>query len=162
MLDVSTTDSDVFHVAMIVDEERIVHALPNKGVCLQSLESAVEEINPDVIELGRLDVGADQKRGALSFALQQAKGGAEYNDLFSNDCINSRNRHSFYCCQLVIYAYRSASLTNQSPFLDHSLNFKDKSGHISAFWKDYYRTRGFSSVPQGFSYFVHYHSLVFR
>jgi uncharacterized protein YycO len=144
---VSTIDSDVFHVGMVVNETQIVHALPDKGVCVQDLQAAVRNLKPDVIELGTIDVSVERKQKALNFAVQQAANGAEYNDLFLSTCINSRKRHSFYCCQLVVCAYKSSE-NGQSPFLEHTLNFKDRSGHISDFWINYYNKHGISQVPQ--------------
>lgn len=149
VLDVSTVDSDVFHVGMVVNETDIVHALPDKGVCVQSLQTAINNLKPDVIELGNVDLSADRKQKALKFAVQQATNGAEYNDLFLSNCINSRRRHSFYCCQLIVCAYKNDSLNGKSPFLDHQLNFKDRNGHISDYWISYYQQRGIHHVPQG-------------
>jgi hypothetical protein len=134
---------------MVINEHQIVHALPDKGVAIQSLSDAIANLKPDIVELGIIDVGKEQKQRALDYALQQAKNGAEYNDLFLPNCINSRNKLSFYCCQLIVFAYKHASLRGHSPFLDHQLNFKDKSGTISDFWVEYYQKRGIDIVPQG-------------
>ncbi|KAI6233278.1 Betaine-aldehyde dehydrogenase family protein [Aphelenchoides fujianensis] len=146
VLEVATVDSDVFHVGMVVDAERIVHSLPARGVVLQPLHEAIAEQRPDVLELGIVDVATESKRKALEFALNEVDR-AEYNDLFTADCLNSRQRRSFYCCQLIACAYANASINRESPFLPHRLNFWDKLGEISAFWFDYYRTRQ-RDVPQ--------------
>ncbi|KAI6189923.1 Betaine-aldehyde dehydrogenase family protein [Aphelenchoides bicaudatus] len=146
VLDVSTVDSDVFHVGMVINETEIVHALPNLGVSIQSLQTAVKELKPDIIELGKIDIDVERKQKAARYATRQV--GAEYNDLFLSDCLNSRNKHSFYCCQLIVCAYKSASLIGKSPFLDHKLNFKGREGQISDFWVDYYQQRGIHTVPQ--------------
>ncbi|KAI6224518.1 Betaine-aldehyde dehydrogenase family protein [Aphelenchoides fujianensis] len=146
VLEVATVDSDVFHVGIIVDAERIVHSLPARGVVLQPLHEAIAEQRPDVLEVGRVDVASEAKRKAVEFAMNEVDR-AEYNDLFTADCLNSSNRRSFYCCQLIACAYANTSINRESPFLPHRLNFRDKSGKISAFWFDYYRTRR-RDVPQ--------------
>lgn len=149
VLDVSTIDSDVFHVAMIVDENRIVHSVPDKGVCVETLASAIKDLSPDVIELGQFDTSDEHKQNALKFAINEAENGAGYNDLFAWDCVNSSKKRAFYCCQLIVFSYNSDSSHNQDLFLDHQLNFKNKGGEISSFWQDYYRSRGITTVPQG-------------
>lgn len=147
VLDVSTIDSDVFHVGMVLNEDQIVHAVPDKGVCIQSLQNAIKELRPDIVELGVVDVGMEQKKRAIEYAIKQVNR-AQYNDLFLPNCINSNKRHSFYCCQLVVFSYKNGSLRGKSPFLSHQLNFKDKTGQISKFWVDYYQKRGIFTVPQ--------------
>ncbi|KAI6186582.1 Betaine-aldehyde dehydrogenase family protein [Aphelenchoides besseyi] len=145
VIDVAVIDSDVYHVGMIVNEEDIVHSIPDRGVVLQPLKQAIEQLHPDVVEVGKMDVTIEHKMEALGFAMKEVDH-AEYNDLFMPDCINSRNRRSFYCCQLVVFAY-TAAFSLPSPFLNHRLNFKDKTGKIAEFWIDYYRKRN-RDVPQ--------------
>ncbi|KAI6213546.1 Betaine-aldehyde dehydrogenase family protein [Aphelenchoides besseyi] len=145
IIDVAVIDSDVYHVGMIVNEEKIVHSIPDRGVILQPLEQAIEQLHPDVVEVGKMDVTIEHKMKALSFAMNEVDH-AEYNDLFTSDCLNSQNRRSFYCCQLVVFAY-TAAFSLPSPFLNHQLNFKDKTGKIAEFWIDYYRKRN-RDVPQ--------------
>jgi uncharacterized protein YycO len=89
------SDADVFHVAMVVGSEMLIHSIPDKGVCIQSLSSVISQLKPDVIELGIMNVEVGQKESALKFAIQEI--GAEYNDLFLSNCINSNGKRSFYC-----------------------------------------------------------------
>ncbi|KAI6189306.1 Aldedh domain-containing protein [Aphelenchoides fujianensis] len=72
-----------------------------------------------VLEVGIVDVAAESKRKALEFAMNE----------------------------LIACAYANTSNNRESPFLPHGLNFRDKSGEISAFWFDYYPT-GRRDVPQ--------------
>lgn len=149
VVNVSTVGLDVFHVAMIVDEERIVHATTNKGVCVQTLASVIEEDKPYAVEACQIDTFPDRKQKALEFALNEVDRKSEYNDLFAWDRINSKGNRAYYCCQLIVFSYNLAYPHDQRLFLDHELNFKDKSGEIPPFWHNYFKERGNREVPQG-------------
>lgn len=139
----SVLESNVYHVGVVVncsryaEEPELVHASTD-GVQVQGLRDVVDEMEPDYIELCCMNVNADWKSTAAKWARQQV--GAEYNDLFTPRCVNSRSRRAFYCCQLAVEAYRAASESGEeSPFLAHTLNFADAKGQLLPNWVDYYR-----------------------
>lgn len=152
VLDASTSRSDVFHVALLLGPDRLVHALPERGVVSESVAEALSALKPDFCELARLDgaqtAEAEQWAARAADWAQSQVGQAAYNDLFSADCLNSAGQRAFYCCQLVVHSFVNTSPARETPFLAHRLNFKDAQGRIPAFWTDYYRERGQSRVPQ--------------
>jgi hypothetical protein len=79
------------------------------------------------------------KSRAAQWALAQL--GAEYNDIFSAECVNSKGKGAFYCCQLVDEAYKAtnAERPGESPFPPHLLNFLDSNGQMIPYWIEYYR-----------------------
>uniref|UniRef100_A0A1I7RSD3 Aldedh domain-containing protein n=1 Tax=Bursaphelenchus xylophilus TaxID=6326 RepID=A0A1I7RSD3_BURXY len=146
VLEVAVVDSNVYHVALVVDREHVVHALPDRGVVQEPISSALRSLSPDYIELASLDVDTSWKERACEKAKKEVDQ-AFYNDLFSWECLDSQNRRAFYCCQLVVWSYYQSHPDHKNPFLAHQLNFKNADGVISEFWINYYRQRG-RSVPQ--------------
>ncbi|TKR77011.1 hypothetical protein L596_018063 [Steinernema carpocapsae] len=152
-------DSNIFHVALVCDNREsssldstdgagttVVHAVPASGVVSESLASAVRKLAPDAIEICSIakSVGDRAADGAAAWALQQR--GAAYNDIFSPDCRDSKDRRAFYCCQLVDHAYRTA--LEEKIFPKHELNFLDSIGTLNSYWSDYFEVRD-RIVPQG-------------
>lgn len=149
----SLFNSDVYHVALALEGEKIIHAT-DQGVHIESLATAISNLLPDAIELTTLNLDPEWKFRASLWAEQQVP--AEYNDLFSPECINSRNRKAFYCCQLACEAYKATYLANPShpdpnPFLPHKLNFLDSQGRMIPYWIEYYKQLSPNSPdpPQG-------------
>ncbi|KAI1721518.1 aldehyde dehydrogenase family domain-containing protein [Ditylenchus destructor] len=137
----SLFNSNVYHVALALEGEKIVHAT-DQGVHIESLATAISNLLPDAIELTTLNLDPEWKFRASLWAEQQVP--AEYNDLFSPECINSHNRKAFYCCQLACEAYKATHLPNPShpdpnPFLPHKLNFHDSQGRMIPYWIEYYK-----------------------
>lgn len=79
--------------------------------------------------------------------------GTKYNDIFSSNLMNSHQKRSFYCCQLISEAYKCSNTKSpgESPFLPYKLNFADSSGKIIPYWIKYFKQRCPSNpiVPQG-------------
>jgi len=146
----SRLDSSVYHVAVVMSDGWVVHAVCD-GVREESLAQALLSLQPDIVELGRVELGAEWKTRACEWARGQI--GSAYNDLFSPECIDSTGRRAFYCCQLAAESYKSTNPTDpgESPFLPHKLNFLDsQTGEIIPYWVDYYREKCPQSpdVPQ--------------
>ncbi|KAK0416224.1 hypothetical protein QR680_012357 [Steinernema hermaphroditum] len=149
-------DSNIYHVALVCNGAEsgvvdcaattVVHAVPSSGVVSESLADAVRSLGPDAIEICSVarTVGESAVLKASRWALEQR--GAAYNDVFSPDCRDSRDRRAFYCCQLVDQAFRST--LEEKIFPKHELNFLDSSGTLNSYWKTYFEVRD-RIVPQG-------------
>ncbi|KAL6725727.1 hypothetical protein Aduo_007761 [Ancylostoma duodenale] len=131
--------SPYYHVAIVVRNKRLVHALP-RGVLHQTVGEMVADCEPDRIEIVHVEASEAAKIKAAQYA--ETKIGMPYNDLFAADCINSDGVESYYCSQLVTEAYDGAI-----EFPEHKLNFKDEHGEILEYWQKYYEERG-RHVPQ--------------
>lgn len=136
----SKVNAQVFHVGLFLEESTIVHATTSYGVIKEPLFSALSSIKPDIIEIHRINVEEDRRKKAISFALESL--GAEYNDIFSPSCVNSKGKKAFYCCQLIYEAF------GRNLFNSHTLNFLDSKGEIIDFWNEYFKERK-HAIPQG-------------
>uniref|UniRef100_A0A914DMY4 Uncharacterized protein n=1 Tax=Acrobeloides nanus TaxID=290746 RepID=A0A914DMY4_9BILA len=147
----STLNADIFHVALLVEPNiyTIIHSTPTYGVSEQSLREAIKDTQPDYVELCHINLPAAQKLAAVEWAKQQI--GVQYNDIFSPNCLNSKNEKSYYCCQFIDKAYKETNIEKKSIFPPHKLNFKDASGNFIPYWLDYYNEKCPENpeLPQG-------------
>uniref|UniRef100_A0A915JH65 Uncharacterized protein n=1 Tax=Romanomermis culicivorax TaxID=13658 RepID=A0A915JH65_ROMCU len=142
-----------FHAALIanVDENhevvQIVHAVP-EGTKLEPLKEFHRRLSADVktalvITKAKLNVDRKYKIDAVHFAM--SKSGQAYNDIFAADHLNSESRHSYYCCQLIIDAYKEAKAPIDFP--TRKMNFRDQNSRLIPFWVDYFAKRS-RSIPE--------------
>ncbi|VDM61031.1 unnamed protein product [Angiostrongylus costaricensis] len=131
--------SPFYHVAIIANDRRIVHALPC-GVLCQSFGDFLTECEPHCTEILHVKVSEELKIRAANFS--ESKTGLPYNDIFSPDCVNSVGEESYYCSQLITEAYRGVI-----KFPEHKLNFRKKDGQFIEFWEQYYEARK-RRIPQ--------------
>lgn len=138
----SPTGRAFSHVAMIVqvDEDSIylIDAVPVYGVRISQYENLCQTHGFFAdIEISRVSLPLSDILSAIDIAINLA--GHEYNDLFAPDFINSGGNISSYCSQLIQYAYNMA--VQKDIFLDIKMSFKDDTGEISEYWKNYYEER---------------------
>ena len=131
------------HVAIVSEvgaSIRLIHAIRTKGVIEQNLQSAIQEIgDKDKIDLHICKVNTE--KDIITKAIKSAKLyiGYPYNDLFASNGINSNNKNSFYCSQLIEHIFNTNS--PRELFSKTALNFKDKNGQIMNYWKTSYSTQ---------------------
>ena len=123
----TSTTHNYSHVAMVYksnDETFVIHAIPNRGVIKQRFTNFLADHKNTRIYLYR--VTKDIDRGNV---IKRAKDmiGKPYNNLFLN------HRESFYCSQLVTYAYELEGIFKLSP-----LRF-GQNDEIDEKWTEYYR-----------------------
>ncbi len=145
----AVSSEPIYHVTMIVeshpDNITIIQALPGKGVFISNHKNIcdVESIF-NIIEVSRVDVDKYIAYKAVEIAKQHI--GESYNDIFSPDSINSKGEHSFYCSQLIQYAYNGAS--EHEIFPSHPMGFPNQDGIVSTYWMQYFESLN-TEVPVG-------------
>uniref|UniRef100_A0A915DRS7 Uncharacterized protein n=1 Tax=Ditylenchus dipsaci TaxID=166011 RepID=A0A915DRS7_9BILA len=138
-------EKSIFHVGMMVSATEIVHAT-TEGVKKELLTEAVKSHKPNEVELTSVNLDEDWKNAAVEWANNEI--GADYNDIFSPDFINSKAKRSFYCCQFVQEAYKQTKPDDQEDaFPEHTLNFKDKDGKLIDHFKKHYEEKNLP-IPQ--------------
>lgn len=115
------------HVAIVyVDHGNayVIHAVPNCGVLKQSLDEFLSNRENQRIDLYRVTTDIDS-----DVVINRAKKviGKPYNNLFLN------HYDSFYCSQLVTYAFELENVFHLTP-----LRF-GQNGEIDAKWVNYYQ-----------------------
>ncbi|KOY79467.1 YiiX/YebB-like N1pC/P60 family cysteine hydrolase [Apilactobacillus kunkeei] len=115
------------HVALVYVNDGgafVIHAIPNRGVVKQSLSQFLADRNDQSIDLYRVtkDIDRDEVIGRAKAML-----GKTYNNLFLNQ------HDSFYCSQLVTYAYEKEGV-----FELKLLRF-GQDNHIDEEWIKYYQ-----------------------
>lgn len=144
----SPTDMSFYHVAMVARAEtdviELIEADSQKGVIVTEHKNICNThgLFSDV-EVSRANLPDEEIKQAIDISINLV--GSEYNDLFSPDFINSKGNKSFYCSQIIQYAFNLAALNNIFP--DIPMSFRDSKGEISNYWKEYYATR-LSPIPQ--------------
>ncbi|QEA58665.1 hydrolase [Leuconostoc koreense] len=117
------------HVAILVNEENIIHATADGGVCLQSLQYFLEKnksadvYRTNVINTKQIIINAKKHLGK------------PYNFSFRP------GMDSFYCSQLVVTAFEGFVKFSEQPMF-----FGNKRQQISDFWAAYYKKLN-ESVP---------------
>ncbi|VDP27660.1 unnamed protein product [Soboliphyme baturini] len=133
----------VFHVSMLLNSNFLIHATCMYGVIQESVEHyckrLLDECDAECYDVIAVKVLADDrtKDAAADFCVQQI--GCGYNDLFSDDCINSNGQKAYYCCQLVRKAYQAATASAFFPV--QIMKFDDENGVILPYWLEYFRRR---------------------
>ncbi len=72
--------------------------------------------------------------------------GLPYNDIFSDDNINSKGEFSFYCSQLVEQVYNNVS--SKQIFYKHPMAFGNDDKSAVSFWESYFKERN-REIPEG-------------
>jgi cell wall-associated NlpC family hydrolase len=144
----SPTGKPFDHVAIVVQAEvgkiGLIDATPKQGVVITEYKNLCKThgFSKD-IEVLRMNLAAEKITKAVNSAINLV--GNEYNDLFTPNFINSKGNKAFYCSQLIQYAFNMA--TQRDIFADIPMSFKDSTGEISQYWKDYYEAIS-STIPQ--------------
>lgn len=148
-------EEPVFHVALIsnipdsqnLEELKIVHALLSKGVVEEPLISAYQRLSlthPNLsLRAFRVNLDRESKAKAVDYAIKKV--GCAYNDVFSNQCLNSKQQEAYYCCQLVRKAYEHSE--GRELFPVRKLNFRDSTGRLIPYWIQYYSNLGIE-IPE--------------
>lgn len=115
------------HVALVYfnnEEEFVIHAIPNRGVVKQRLSQFLFERKGQCIDLYRVnkDINSDKVIGRAKAML-----GKPYNNLFLN------HHDSFYCSQLVTYAFEEEEVFEPMPLRFGQVNQIDEE------WVKYYQ-----------------------
>uniref|UniRef100_A0A5S6QPS0 Uncharacterized protein n=1 Tax=Trichuris muris TaxID=70415 RepID=A0A5S6QPS0_TRIMR len=118
-------DQGIFHVSMLTSGRSIVHATEQNGVVSESLFNYLKRM-PLLI-----------RQRAVNWA--QSKVGCAYNDIFNENCLNSKGQEAYYCCQLIRKAYEAAA--GKPVFNIHPLNFATADGFIDPYWYSYFSDR---------------------
>lgn len=126
----------------------VIHATKD-GVRHESLNETFKYLNADMFEIADVTINLKWKLKAVKWTKQQI--GCYYNDIFSANCLDSRGRRAFYCCQLISEAYKITNEVGQSPFLLHKLNFENKKRQLIPYWVEYFKKKcpNNPQVPQG-------------
>lgn len=144
----SPTEKTFYHVAIVVKSEAkavtLLDTNPEQGVVVKEYRNVCKThgLFSD-IEILRTNLSNSEITKAVDNALSLV--GNEYNDLFSNNFINSKGNKSFYCSQIIQHVFNMA--TQKDIFPNIPMNFKDHTGKISEYWQDYYNARS-SNIPQ--------------
>lgn len=144
----SPTIKNFYHVAMVTsitaEEVTLIDSTPKKGVSINQYKNLCKTHGFfSDIEVLRLDLPIEQKMDAVNIALNLIA--SEYNDIFSSDFINSNGNRSFYCSQIIQYAFNIAAQDNIFP--DIKMNFKNNEGEFIGHWKIYYAGMS-ATIPQ--------------
>ena len=102
----------------------MIHAIPNRGVVKQSMSQFLADRNDQCVDLYRVNNDIDRDE-----VISRAKAmlGKPYNNLFLNQ------HDSFYCSQLVTYAYEKEGVFELTP-----LRF-GQGNHVDEEWVKYYQ-----------------------
>ncbi|KHJ48956.1 hypothetical protein D918_00062 [Trichuris suis] len=135
-------DQAIFHVSMLTSGHTIVHATEQNGVVSESLFNYLKRMVKDgcgmrVSIMNVLHQPLPVRQRAVNWA--QSKVGCAYNDIFNENCINSKGQEAYYCCQLIRKAYEAA--VGVPVFTLHPLNFTNADGFIDPYWKKYFNER---------------------
>lgn len=144
--DSSPADKAFYHVSMVINVEsqeiKLIEATPKSGVILTKHNNLCKTHGFfSDIEVYRVGLADEEITKAVDNSLKLV--GLEYNDLFSSNYTNSKGNFSFYCSQLIQYVFNSIKKENIFPNIP--MSFKDSTGEISEYWKNYYETR--NTVP---------------
>lgn len=144
----SPTTRAFYHVAMIVEAKnnsiQLIDSSPTQGVIITEYKNLCKTHGfYNDIEVSRTNLPTDVIDNVIDNAINLV--GSEYNDIFASNFINSKGNKSFYCSQIVQYAFNIAAKRNVFP--DIPMNFKDQSNEIAQYWIDYYKAKSLD-VPQ--------------
>jgi cell wall-associated NlpC family hydrolase len=135
----SISSESIYHVAMVVesnlDSINIIHAFPGSGVVASHYKNicGAESIF-NTIKVRHVDVDRHIAHKAVKIAINHI--GEAYNDIFSPNFNNSKGEHSFYCSQLIQYAYNNAA--DSEIFPSHPMRFHEQDGKVSNYWASYF------------------------
>lgn len=135
----------ISHVAIVHMQHGTVYALEatgKHGVWLTPIDSFIN--NADHTPEGKplILVGRLKDRSNITCSVNKALSylGRPYDKLYMPD------DSAIYCSELVQLSYTYSDGT--SVFPQQPMSFHDKSGNVTEFWKDYYRSFGMD-VPEG-------------
>ncbi|VDN17583.1 unnamed protein product [Gongylonema pulchrum] len=144
---VTVAAQPIAHVGILsgtVGHWSLIHAVPESGVCEQPLTDVMQKIRPSGVEVRGVQLPVTTRTTAYQWA--KSKIGAKYNDIFSDEMLNSTGNEAFYCSQLIVKSYEFAGIADFSP--QHQLNFTGPDGRILPYWENYFKKLELP-VPQG-------------
>ena len=120
----------------IYHKGKIIEAIPKQGVCLTPIDSFMTR-NQYLIIIGRVSVPFSKRK-----TIQRAKQclGLPYDSLYIPDL------KAVYCSELVQHAF--CNRQGERLFKPIGMTFRDSTGEIPSYWKDFYRQFGMQ-VPEG-------------
>ena len=120
----------------IYHKGKVIEAVPHRGVCLTPIDSFMTR-NQYLIIIGRVSVPFSKRK-----TIQRAKQclGLPYDSLYIPDL------KAVYCSELVQHAF--CNRQGERLFKPIGMTFRDSTGEISSYWKDFYRQFGMQ-VPEG-------------
>lgn len=119
---IAESTGNFVHVAILADEETVIHATADSGVCLQSLQRFLEKNKS-------ADVYRTNVKNTKQIIINAKKHlGKPYNFSFQP------GTDSFYCSQLVVIAFEDFVKFSEQP-----MSFGDRRKQISDFWAAYYK-----------------------
>ncbi|KRX72332.1 hypothetical protein T06_3625 [Trichinella sp. T6] len=132
----------VFHVSIIQNNSTVIHVSQKQGVTSDAIFNYCEQYlkNGRQLQLTTMTItgqNATTKMAAVEWAV--SKIGLPYNDIFNENCTNSKGQEAYYCCQFVRKAYEN--VLGYSIFEIQPLNFNDTTGKINPYWVDYFKQR---------------------
>ena len=115
---------------------KVIEAAPDRGVCLTPIDSFVRR-NQYLIIMGRVGISFSKRK-----TIRHAKEciGLPYDSLYLPDL------KAVYCSELVLYSFRDKH--DEKVFQPIGMTFRDSTGEIPSYWKDFYRQFGMQ-VPEG-------------
>ncbi len=136
------------HVGLVAEGEDvpIIHALPGRGV----IENDAIDLTKGFLKNGgrvvvkRMQDDVAPVNDIVETAYHYLK--YPYNDIFSDDNLNSKGEFSFYCSQFVEFVFQEAF--EREIFLKHPMSFNDQNGDVIPYWNSYFSARR-SEIPEG-------------
>lgn len=138
----------ITHTGLFYSKEgtKIIHALPGMGVIehdVNELSYAFSKSNSHIV-VKRADIDDSDIDKIVHIAHSYI--GLPYNDIFSDNNLNSKGAFSFYCSQFVEQVYEEA--IGKEFFKKHPMSFHNADGNEIPYWKSYFASRNLS-VPEG-------------
>lgn len=136
---------NISHVAIVHrqdDKLYVLEATGKHGVWLTPIDSFINNADHTADGHPLILVGRLKDRSNIKASIDKALSylGHPYDRLYMPD------DKAIYCSELVQLSYTYADGTNVFP--QQPMSFHDKSGNVTQFWKDYYRSYGME-VPEG-------------
>lgn len=117
-----------------------IEALPRHGVREVALDSIISNVKKEGSTILLAARVKDKSAARKAYSRASRYLGKDYDYLFMPD------DKEIYCSELVQLSYLTK--TGMPLFESIPMSFKDKSGYVSPYWKQYYEDRG-REVPEG-------------
>ena len=129
------TQGTADHVAIYLGGDSVLESIPEKGVVVSRLSTMLQRESGQYVRGRVRDVDVER---SISNASQFI--GLPYDSVFSS------TTEAIYCSELVQQSY--VDKQGRQFFQPIAISFHDDSGHIPAYWQEFYGSRGLT-VPEG-------------